>query len=192
MSCCLLADIGIAQYAQPFSVRRHHSVLDPVVNHLHEMAGAARTAVQISLLGGAFKLFTTRRARNVARPRRQRREDRIECLTTFVRPQSSCSIRAQAPDTAARSDVHIVDSLCGKFFRAANIINVIGIPSIDENVSCFKMGHEYRRSVVSTTAAGTINHIARGFLSFLRQVRTARSPDSLSRTNSATAFDDRS
>ena len=94
----LLADIGVAQDAHALGVGGHDAVLDAVVHHLDEVAGAARPAVQIALLGGAADLLASRRARDVARAGRQRGEDRVEALHhRRPRRRSSCSTRAPGP-----------------------------------------------------------------------------------------------
>ena len=67
-----LADVGGAQHGQSFGIGGHDSVLDAVVDHLHEVAGAVRTAVQVALFGAAIKIFATRRARYVAGAGRER------------------------------------------------------------------------------------------------------------------------
>ena len=41
----------------------------------------------------------------------------------------------QAPDAAARPHVDIVDALRRKFFRAPDIVDVIGISPVDEDVT---------------------------------------------------------
>src|SRR5262249_29399442 len=45
-----LADVGGAQDAEPFRVGGHDPVLDPVVDHLDEVSGAIRPAVEIPAL----------------------------------------------------------------------------------------------------------------------------------------------
>ena len=37
-------EVGVAEQLEALGVRLHHSVLDPVVDHLSEVAGAVRTA----------------------------------------------------------------------------------------------------------------------------------------------------
>jgi hypothetical protein len=37
----LLTDVGVSQDVEAFGVRRHEAVLDAVVHHLDEVAGAA-------------------------------------------------------------------------------------------------------------------------------------------------------
>ena len=46
-----------ARMLKPFGVRRHERVLDAVVHHLDEMAGAGRAAVQVTLIGRADALL---------------------------------------------------------------------------------------------------------------------------------------
>ena len=48
-----LADVGVLQDVESLGVGRHQAVLDAVVHHLHEVARAARAAVQIAALGGS-------------------------------------------------------------------------------------------------------------------------------------------
>ena len=94
----LFADVGGLQNAQALGVGGHDAVLDAVVDHLDEMAGAVRTAMQIALFGGAAQLLASRRARNVADARRQRGEDRDpDAAPRPVRRRSSCSSRAPSP-----------------------------------------------------------------------------------------------
>ena len=46
------AGVGVAEDVEALRVGSHEPVFDPVVDHLHEMARAARTAVQVTVLGG--------------------------------------------------------------------------------------------------------------------------------------------
>ena len=76
-----LADIGGAQDAQPLGVGGHEPVLDAVVDHLHEVAGAVRAAVEVALARRCRRwLLPARSARDVAGAGSQLREDRIEVL----------------------------------------------------------------------------------------------------------------
>ena len=43
-----LADIGVAQDVESLGVRGHQPVLDAVVDHLDEVAGAVRPAMQVA------------------------------------------------------------------------------------------------------------------------------------------------
>src|SRR4029077_8955968 len=100
------------QNAQSLGVCSHYAILDSIVNHLDEMPGAVWPTVQIAEFGGAVEFLTSRRSRNVARTGRQRLEDRIEALDYLLLAADHHAVAAiQAPDAAARTDVHVVDPL---------------------------------------------------------------------------------
>ena len=63
----LFANVGVPQNVQPFGIRFHEAVFDAVVNHLDEMAGAGRPAIQVAFLSRATETF---RAPACARYRR--------------------------------------------------------------------------------------------------------------------------
>ena len=46
-----LAGVGVLEDVEALGVGGHHPVLDPVVDHLHEVAGAVGAAVQVAVLG---------------------------------------------------------------------------------------------------------------------------------------------
>jgi len=53
------ANIGVAQNAHPFRISSHDAVLDPIVDHLDEVAGAVSAAMQVfaipsNVFGEAF------------------------------------------------------------------------------------------------------------------------------------------
>src|SRR5258708_15859815 len=73
-------NVGVSQDAHPFGIGSHDSVLDPVMDHLHEMAGAVRSAMEVTLLGSAANFLATWCARNTSRAWRQDSKDRIEVL----------------------------------------------------------------------------------------------------------------
>ena len=51
--CAVLAGVGMIKDVQALRVGRHDAVLDSVVDHLDEVARAARSAMQVALLGRA-------------------------------------------------------------------------------------------------------------------------------------------
>ena len=73
-----LPTLARAQDAEALGIGGHEAVLDAVVDHLHEVAGAVRPAVQVALLGGAADRLAARGARDIAGAGRQRarRSDR--------------------------------------------------------------------------------------------------------------------
>src|SRR6266513_5132568 len=120
---------------QAFGVSRHQAILDTVVNHLDEVAGSGRATVKIPFLGGATNFVASRRAIDVATARRERFENRIEALHDLRLATDHLAIAAlEAPYASACADVAIVDSLFREFFRAANVIDIVGISSIDHGI----------------------------------------------------------
>src|SRR5213593_107465 len=106
------ADIGGTQHAESLSVGRHDSILDAVVYHLHEMAGAVWTAVQVALNRRPFGLLASRRTRYVALARRERRKNRAEPFEHVLFAADHHAVAAfQPPHAAARADVHVMDLL---------------------------------------------------------------------------------
>src|SRR6185312_9035907 len=71
----MLADVGIFEDSHTFGVRGHDAVLDSVVHHFYEMAGAVLTTVEIALFGGATEFFAAGSARYIAWAGRKRFED---------------------------------------------------------------------------------------------------------------------
>ena len=64
-SSAFLSDVGVLQNVKPLRVRRHHAVLDSVVNHLHEVACAEGRSA-IPLLRGSTHLLAARGAWDVS------------------------------------------------------------------------------------------------------------------------------
>ena len=65
--------VRVLEDVQPFGVRLHDPVLDPVVDHLHEVAGSARPAVQPAFSGCATSPSRPGCARRFRRRERGRR-----------------------------------------------------------------------------------------------------------------------
>src|SRR4030095_2258734 len=125
-SMLLLADIGGAQHAQPFGVCSHNSVLDSVMHHLHEVAGPARTAVQVALFGSPLRLLDSRRARDATCAGRERREDRIEMVNHIGLAANHHAVASlQSPHTTARANVNVMDTFRREFLCASDIVYVI-------------------------------------------------------------------
>src|SRR5436309_11856663 len=140
------AGVGVLENVQALRVGRHQTVLDAVVNHLDEMAGAGGAAVKIALFGGATYFVASGSARNVATAGRQRFENRIEALYHVGFAADHLAIAAlKAPDAAARSHIAIVNAFGGEFLRAANVVDVIRITSINDHVVLFELAHQIVR-----------------------------------------------
>src|SRR5262245_45481350 len=136
----LLPDVGGSQDAQALSIGGHDAVLDSVMDHLNEVAGAVRTAMQITLLGGAAGLFTSRRARYIAFARSQSGENRIKVLDHRVLTAKHHAVPPlQAPDPTACPNIHVMDSLQRQFSGAPDIVHIIGIAPVNKNVVTLKI-----------------------------------------------------
>src|ERR1035438_2663067 len=66
------------QNVKSFGVGSHQSVFNPVMNHLDEMAGTGRSAMEITLLDRAANLFPSGCARNIAASWSKRPKDWIQ------------------------------------------------------------------------------------------------------------------
>ena len=134
----LLADVGVLQDRQAFGIGGHHPVLDAVVDHLDEVAGAVRPAMQVALLGGAVALATGG-ARDVADAGRQGLEDRVEAADHVGFAADHHAIApVEAEHAAAGADVDIVDLLRGQFLGAADVVDVVGVAAVDQDVAGFE------------------------------------------------------
>src|SRR5262249_23030926 len=135
----LFADVGGAQNAQPFRVRRHDAILDSVVNHLDEVTRSVRSTMQVALLGGAADLLSTRSAWNISHSGSERGEDWIEPLDDiFFTANHHAVASLETPDASARADVYIVDP-GSQFFSAPNVIHVVRITTVDQHIALVKV-----------------------------------------------------
>ena len=82
------AGVRVVEEVEALGVGGHQPVLDPVVHHLHEVAGPGRAAVQPALLLGRREPVATRRARRRGDARRERREERGETADGLASPPS--------------------------------------------------------------------------------------------------------
>src|SRR5262249_37304423 len=122
-----LADVGIPQDAQSLGVGGHDAVFDAVVDHLDEVAGAVRPAVQVTLLGGAADFFATGGTGDFIAPTRgERRKNRADVLyPSGVAANHHAVAALQPPGAAASADVHVMKLLGGKLLRAADVVHVV-------------------------------------------------------------------
>src|SRR5437773_11002125 len=128
----LLTDVGSAQYAETFRIRGHDAVLDAVVNHLDEMAGAVRSAVEVALLGRTGDVVAPRRAFDVASARCEARKNWVETLHRRRLAADHHAVAAlKSPDAATRADVDVVKALRRKLVGAPNVVDVVRVAAID-------------------------------------------------------------
>ena len=113
------------------------------MDHLDEVAGAVRSAMQVAQFGGAADALAPGRTRDVPGTRCQRLEDRIEMPHGGIRSADHHAVSAlEAPDAAAGSDIHVVDPFGCKLFGAADVVHVIRVAAVDEDVAALEVRHE--------------------------------------------------
>src|SRR4029079_17995913 len=116
---------GVAQDVETLRVRLHQSVLDPVVNHLHKVAGAARAAIEIATLRLGAAVLAAGRLRQAIVARRQRREDRVEPFGLFARTANHEAVATlEPPHSTAGADVEKMDAALRQRGSPPNIILV--------------------------------------------------------------------
>src|SRR5438309_306885 len=108
----------VAENIKAFGVSLHQAVFNSVVDHFHEVAGAGRAAVKVTLLGCAAKPLPSGRAWNLTYAGREGFEDGIKALHGFFRPAQHHAVSAlKSPDAAAGSNVDIVNAALFQLLR---------------------------------------------------------------------------
>ncbi len=79
-------DIGILDDVEAFGERRHHAVLDAVMDHLDEVAGAIWAAMEIAILGLRWLPGGTRCTRRRSTPGASERKIGSRCFTIACSP----------------------------------------------------------------------------------------------------------
>ncbi len=125
----------VAQDVEPLGVRLHEAVLDAVVDHLDEVAGADRPAVEVALVGGALAV-AARGGRDLAAPRRQRAQHRFDTVDRLLRPAHHQAIAAlRAPDAAAGPGIDVMDAAPAGVARAAHVVLEVRVSAVDDRVA---------------------------------------------------------
>src|SRR5665811_1600263 len=103
----------------------HQSVLDAVMHHLDEVARAGRTGMDVAAFGTGIAFRAVRRTRNIAQPRSECCEDRVEAIHCLLRAADHHAVAAiYPPDAAGRAAIDVVNALVGQFFGATDIVFV--------------------------------------------------------------------
>src|SRR5438270_451252 len=106
------------------------------MHHLHKVAGAVRTAMQVTLFWGAGELFPPRRACDGAGTGSEGRKNRVEVLNHCYFAANHQTIAAfKSLHTATRSGVHVVNAFRSEFFRALNVVDIVRISAVDEDIA---------------------------------------------------------
>ena len=132
----LLTGVGVLKDVQSLADRRHHSVLDPVVDHLHEVARTGGAAVEVALLG---------RGRVTGEPGSplgridaggERSEDRLEPLVGLLRTTDHQAVATlEAEHSPAGATVEVVDPGLAQPGGDLDVIAVIGVAAVDDHIA---------------------------------------------------------
>src|ERR1035441_3889345 len=126
----------MTQNVQSFGVGSHQSVFNPVMNHLHEMAGAGGPTMEITLLDRATDPFPSRCARDIAASWSKRLEDWIEVQYGIALTSDHQTITAlDPPHASARPHINIANTFGLQFFGSPDIINIVRVASIYDDIS---------------------------------------------------------
>src|SRR5215218_2173510 len=142
-----LAGVGVLEDVQPLGVGGHHPVLDPVVDHLHEVAGAVRAAVEVAVLRRGGVAGAARGALGRLDPGSKAGEDRVEPLDCAIGAADHQAVAAiEAEDAAAGPAVDVVDPLLAHLLGAADVVAVVGVAAVDDRVPLLQhRGHVLNR-----------------------------------------------
>src|SRR4051812_313819 len=142
---------GVLEDVEAFGIGLHQSVLDTVVNHLHEVPGADRAAVQPAVLGGALLAFAAGRRWNAAAAGRQLLpEGRQPPDRLYVAADHQTVAAVEAPHAAAGAGVDVEDAIFRQCAGAPHVVLVVGVAAVDDDVSPFhplaqRLHHAFRR-----------------------------------------------
>src|SRR5262249_54165209 len=122
----------------------HQTIFDAIVNHLDEVPGPGRSAVQVAIFRGARSFFPTGRPLHASSSGSQRPEDRVKPLYGLGLTADHQSIAAlQAPHSTAHALVEEVNAHRLHCLRAPNVIDIIGVSSIDDDVVSLHAAREF-------------------------------------------------
>src|SRR5215831_15378540 len=106
--------------------------------------------MQVALLGGSAGSFASWRSRNVAAARCEGRKDGVEMPNRIGFAADHHAVAAlKPPDAAAGPDVDIVDAFGAQLLGPADVVDVIGVATIDEDVTAVEMGQKIGNGLVN-------------------------------------------
>src|SRR5579883_3037545 len=116
---------AILQDIETFRIGLHQPVLDPVMDHLDEMAGADGPAMDIAALRARIAAIAAGSSLDLPQTGCERGEKRIKALHHVPRTADHKAIAAfQPPNAAGGADVEIVDSALSQGRGTADVIAI--------------------------------------------------------------------
>src|SRR4029453_3695597 len=117
--------ILVAQDIEALGVGLHQSILDAVMHHLDEVAGAGRPGMNIATFGADTAFDAAPGPWDIAQPGSQCDENRIEAIHGLFRAPDHHAIAAvNSPDSTGRATVDVPNALVGQLFGATDVVFV--------------------------------------------------------------------
>ena len=112
------------------------------MHHLHEVAGTARSAVQVATRGSVT--YRSRRGRAATSlARRDRGEDRVEALDDVgLAADHEAEAALESPDAANAPTVHVVQTTFREPARTVDVVAVVGVAPVDDDVVLVEEGRD--------------------------------------------------
>src|SRR6267378_425640 len=99
--------------------------------------------MEVTLFRSAGGFLAPRSTRRVAAARSQRFKNGIKMADSIIFAANHLAVAAlQSPHAAAGADINIVNAFCRKLLGAANIIDVIGVATVDDDIAGFQLRGE--------------------------------------------------
>ena len=128
--------VGIVKDVQSFRQGGHHAVLDPVMDHLYEVASSTGTAVQVALLGGARCSPASRGSRRRVHSGGYRGEDRLQVGVSMIISADHQAVATLQPEhPSAGAAVDQLNPALGEVLCSADVIPVVGVAAINDDVA---------------------------------------------------------
>ncbi|CAO5247632.1 hypothetical protein FAGKG844_420034 [Frankia sp. AgKG'84/4] len=131
----LAADVRLLQDGEALGESGHHAVLDAVVDHLHEVPGTVRPAVQVALFRLGRLAGAAGRALDRAHAGRDRLEQRLEAGDgRRLAADHQAEAALQTEHAAGGADVHVVHALGGQRTGLVDVVPVVRVATVDDDV----------------------------------------------------------
>src|SRR5579875_135003 len=156
---------------EAFGVGLHDAILDAVVDHFDEVAGAGRAAVQIAFFGGAAEFFASGSARDVPAAGSESFEDVLDGGEGLIGSADHEAVAAlDAPDAAAGAGIHIMNASRFELGGAADIVLIEAVAAVNDDVVGFHGGGERLDGSFGRLTGGHHDPYGAGLGQFLDQL----------------------
>src|SRR5215469_3430608 len=130
------AFVGVLEDVEALGERGHHAVLDSVVHHFDEVAGAGGPAMEKAFFGGGGgSLVPAHGADDGAAAGCERAEDGMQPLDRFgVAADHEAVAALESPYASADAGIEVMEAAGLQFLGAANIVGVIRIAAVNDGI----------------------------------------------------------